>query len=248
MRKLFVLSTLAACVVATPALAEDGDWTGPYVGVSVGYSAAKSRTDVALGGNWSTESTTLQSRVVGDWSANQSADLGVYGGQIGYNYQTSGNLVLGVEIDAAALSGHNDRSFVSTGSPTYTFGNHIDPKALFTARAKLGFAAGDTLFYAHGGWAGVKATMSADVVSSGGYTKEGVIDKTTSGWVAGAGVEHRFGSNMSARLEYSYVDQGKEVYSSAYRTGSTFVTPAYGETFTQDLRLHVIRLGVNFHF
>ena len=64
----------------------------------------------------------------------------------------------------------------------------------------------------------------------------------------GGGLEHRFGSNVSLRVEYIYTDQGDVTYTTGYVTGSSFTSPAYTETFTQDLKMHLVRVGFNLHF
>lgn len=250
MKKLLLAATVG-CMTATPALADDGDWTGAYIGVSVGYTAAKSDSTTALSGAWTSESAGLQSEVVSRYAAAQSVDDVNFGGQIGYNYQTGG-AVLGVEVDIAALSGDSvvTRTQASTLFPTlsYTYTNRVDPKSMVALKARAGAAMGNTLFYAEGGWAFVKADLGADLTSNGGYNKSGRLSKTMDGFILGAGVEHKFSSNVSARLSYNYADLGEESYVNGYNAGSAFVTPAYTETMTQDLRMHLVRVGINFHF
>ena len=68
------------------------------------------------------------------------------------------------------------------------------------------------------------------------------------GYIVGGGVEQKLGNRLSARVEYNYTDQGRANYATSYRPGSTFVTPAYNENLSQDLRLHLVRVGVNYHF
>lgn len=252
MRTLIFVSTLAVCAIATPALAEEGDWTGPYVGVHAGYTGAKSQSDVTLGGSWSVETQSLRDEVTAAWSPKQSVNDMNFGAQIGYNYDMSG-AVLGLEADISALRGKKVSSrgpIATTTYPTlsYTYGNTIDPKHMISLQARVGATMGDTLLYAHGGWAWTKAEMAAEIVSNGGYTKEGRIDKTLNGYIVGAGIEQRFGANVSARLEYSYTDQGDETYATGYRTGSTFTSPVYSESVTQDLRMHLVRVGLNYRF
>lgn len=250
MKKLLLAAT-AGCMIATPALAEDGDWTGGYIGVSVGYTAAKSDSTTALSGAWTTESAALQAEVTSRFAAAQSVDDVNFGGQIGYNYQMGG-VVLGVEADIAALSGESvdTRTQASTTFPalSYTYTNRVDPKNMVALKARVGAAMGNTLFYAEGGWAFVKADLGSDLTSNGNYNKSGRLSKTMDGFIVGAGIEHKFASNVSARLSYNYADLGEESYVTGYNPGSAFVTPAYTETMTQDLRMHLVRLGVNFHF
>lgn len=251
MKKLLLAAT-AGCMIATPALAEDGDWTGAYVGVNVGYTAAKSDSATALSGAWTTESAALQADVTNNWARGQSLDDVNFGGQIGYNFQTGG-AVLGLEAEISALSGDKveTRGPIATApfpALSYTYTNRVDPKYMVALKAKAGAAMGNTLFYVEGGWAFTKADLGADILSNGGYSKSGRLSKTMDGFIVGGGIEHKFGSNISARLSYDYTDQGSESYVNAYNAGSTFVTPAYTETMTQDLRLHLVRVGINFHF
>lgn len=250
MRRILGLAAIAACAIATPALAEDedGSWTGAYVGASVGYTDAKSDQTVVLGGNWLIESAALQTRVVTDYpTASRVKDVN-YGGQIGYNVQVGSSLVIGVEADVSTLSGKDARTRTSAGIPTYTIANTFDPKVTYGVKGKLGFASSNTLFYATGGWGWTKADLATDITSSGGYHKASSFSHTFSGYEAGAGIEQRLGTNMSVRLDYTYTDQGDVTYATGYVTGSTFTSPAYTETFTQDLTMHLVRLGINFHF
>lgn len=250
MKKAPILLSLGALFAATPVFAEDSEWTGPYAGVSASYIAAKSRSDITLDGSWTSEGTTLRNRVVADWSAKQSSDVASYGGQIGYNYEVSKGIVLGIEGDFSGVTGDGKRSFVSAGTPSYTFGNQIDPKTLYTLRGRVGYAVGGTLIYGHGGWAGSKVRMAADVLSNGGYSKRGLLEKTIDGYVVGGGIEQKLGKRLSAKLEYSYADLGDENYTTAYQTGSSFAPPTYnyGETIRQDFRMHMVRVGLNFAF
>ena len=87
-----------------------------------------------------------------------------------------------------------------------------------------------------------------NVQSNGNYRKAALVDRTMDGFIVGGGIEHRLGNNVSARLTYQYADQGDETYTTAYQPGSSFTTPAYTETVTQDLRLHLVRVGVNYRF
>ncbi|PLK25843.1 outer membrane beta-barrel protein [Novosphingobium sp. TH158] len=246
------LLALAATVSATPAMAQDADWTGPYVGVSAGYTSAKSDSVVVLGGQWASESAALQTNVTENGAARQKLDNANFGAQLGYNYQM-GTVVLGAEADFTALPGRNDVVRGPVGPAafptlTYTYTNRVDPKSSIALKAKLGVAAGNSLFYVDGGAAFTRSAYGWEVVSSGNYKKAGSLTKTSTGWTVGGGVEHKFTPNISARLSYNYVDAGDEAYATDYVAGSAFTSPVYSETITQDLRLHLVRVGLNFHF
>jgi len=250
MKKVLGAIAMSACCIASPALAnEDADWTGAYVGIHAGYTSLKTDSAPTLSGQWSAESAALRAEVVDKWSASQSVENMHFGAQLGYNMDVGG-VVAGIEGDFTLHNGSDDlvRGPIAAPSPSYTYGNHIDPKHSFSVRGKLGVPLGKSLIYAHGGWGWTRAEVAADIVSSGGYTKEGRVTETFDGYIIGGGIEHKVGSNASVRLEYSYADQGDVTYATAYRTGSTFVSPAYNETFTQDLRMHQVRIGLNYHF
>ena len=253
MNRYLTLTALALGLTASPALADDeADWTGFYAGVHGGFNQTRSATDVTLGGAWSTEAASLRGFVANNMAERQRDDGYNLGAQIGYNYQT-GSLVLGVEADTSFLPGSET---VSSGAlrvprtPTlsYTFTNSINAKRMSSIKAKAGVAFGNTLIYGEGGWAWTKARFGTTVTSSGNYLKAGELEKTMDGFVVGGGLEQRLGDNLSVRLSYNYADQGTATYATAYRPGSAFTSPAYSETVRQDLRLHLVRAGVNYRF
>lgn len=90
---------------------------------------------------------------------------------VGYNWQRTNNLVLGIEGDV-------------------NFVDDID--YLASLRARIGLAAGPTLFYATGG------------VALLGFEDAFGDDDDLTGWVAGLGVEHKLRQNVSVGLEGLY--------------------------------------------
>jgi opacity protein-like surface antigen len=263
MRKL-VVAALGSMVFATPALAEDGDWTGPYVGVSAGWNSAHSDSSATLGGQWAAESAALRETITSNMAASQTSQNGDVGAFLGYNYQ-SGGFVAGLELEANAIGGQKVRATgpITTGvvgsagnagnanpalAPNYTFTNSIDPKSMIAIKLRLGAAMGDTLFYVNGGWAWVDANQSASIISNGNYKKSATVGKTRNGWLLGLGIEQRLGTHLSLRASYDYTDQGDFSYVTAYEAGSSFTTPAYTETINQDLTMHLVRIGLSYHF
>lgn len=251
MRRINTIIAAACAVVATPVLADDeADWNGAYVGVQGGYTHARSATDVSLGGQWSTESASLRNFVATNAGARQRDDDVNIGAQIGYNYQ-SGDVVLGLEGEFTFLNGGKSETrgpLTAAPSLTYTFTNTVDPKHMFALKGRAGVSLGKTLVYASGGWAWTRATLGLGIRSNGNYLKSGAIDRTLDGFIVGGGVEHKLSDNLSARLSYDYTKQGKEAYSTAYLPGSAFTSPAYTESVQQNLRLHLVRVGVNYRF
>jgi len=114
------------------------------------------------------------------------------GAHAGYNFQ-SGNFVFGVEGD---LNYNWNR--VVLGGPTVWGTTRWDG----SVRGRLGYAIDRTLLYATGGVAFTNLHVDNPPFSINmGYT----------GWTLGAGVEHAFTKNLTARLEYRYTGFGRQV-------------------------------------
>jgi outer membrane immunogenic protein len=161
-------------------------WTGAYVGLHAGYA-------------WGTGTSSFGGFTGGD----TDIDGGFGGGQIGYNWQAPGaNWVLGVEADVSGGDiGFNET--IPGGSESTSI------NVMGTVRGRLGFlVTPQTLIYGTGGFAWARNTVDINV--------PGVIvassSATHTGWAAGAGIEHAFAPNWTARLEYLHTDYGTETY------------------------------------
>lgn len=253
MRRIFNLAVVALATMAAPALAQDeANWTGVYAGIHGGLDQTRSATNVALGGAWSTEAASLRDFFAGNMAERQRDDGYNLGAQIGYNYQT-GALVLGVEAETSFLGGSETISsgplrYPASATLSYSFTNTVDPKWISTIKAKAGVAFGRTLVYAEGGYASAKAKFATTASSNANYLKAGELTKTLDGYVVGGGLEQRLDQDLSLRLSYNYANLGTAAYTTSYRPGSAFTNPAYSETVRQDLRLHLVRVGVNYRF
>src|SRR5437868_1840900 len=74
-----------------PVMVDPGyNWTGFYVGLNGGYSWGRANETVTLGAPFPVTSAAFRQNVEG----------GVFGGQIGYNWQVDPRWVLGLEADA----------------------------------------------------------------------------------------------------------------------------------------------------
>lgn len=197
----------------------------------------------------------LRSGVEALWSADLDPDGIVYGGQVGYNHAFTGGLVLGLEADYSKLETDDARLLPLTPTsfgpaPTYAPGNSVDGQHLLAFKGKLGFASASWLFYATGGWSMARVQGTAEVTSSGGYSKLGADTEWLSGWVYGAGVEKMLPGNWSVRVEYLRGDYADFEFQAAFRPGSTFTggPPFYNEVVVQDFDINMVRGAVNFHF
>jgi outer membrane immunogenic protein len=184
----------APVVVAAPMM-----WNGFYIGINGGLAAGDASASIT--------------GVPGSLDITSRGGFG--GGQIGYNWQFSPNWVLGVEADFQGGSIEGSVSLnglgggISAGSKTTAFG---------TARGRVGYAFGNSLLYATGGYAYGKNELF--VTGLGGGIS---IERNHSGWTAGAGLEHAFAPNWTAKVEYLYVDLGSEPYLAAAIVGGPVI-------------------------
>lgn len=173
-------------------------WTGIYFGINGGYG-------------WGHQDplNLITNRFDG-----KSVDFsgGVFGGTAGAQIQ-SGHVVIGFEadLDWAGLKG--SATFIPTvggvpiGAAAVAANTNIDWEA--TARARVGYAEQNWLFYGTAGLAilGTKGNITTPpAVNCGTYL--GINCSGTGkqvGAVLGAGVEYGITQNISAKLEYLYI-------------------------------------------
>jgi outer membrane immunogenic protein len=148
------------------------------------------------------------------------------GGTAGYNWQ-SGALVYGLEAD---LDWSDVKGHTACGIGTCTTANSW----LSTIRGRLGYAFDRFLPYvtAGGAYGHVKATNTAATPGLLGASA------TPFGWTAGVGLEYAFLGNLTAKIEYLYVDLGK--FNCVACSGAL----ADDVTFKES----IIRAGLNYRF
>lgn len=234
--KKFLLGTVAliALGASVPAIAADMgartynkapayaapiyNWTGFYVGAQLG----------GLWGNTTATSGPFPGANNQTYDYNTSGFL--YGGHVGYNYQATPNFVVGVEGDFEGTS-VND-----TGTGTLGFTHKTDIKWLGSIRGRLGYTMSQTMIYATGGWAFGEVEITKAVAA--GAAPFATYSDTRNGWTLGAGIEHAFTPNWSARAEYRYTDLGSDNMASA----------ALNSQDDSTVKFHAIRAGITYKF
>jgi outer membrane immunogenic protein len=182
---------------SVPAVAQVYNWTGVYIGVNGGY------------GWGSQDPLTLFSNNLDRTSFNISG--GMFGGTIGAQIQ-QGYVVLGLEgdLDWANIKGNGISSPAVFGIPLGTLNIATNTSAVMTARARVGAAMNNWLFYATGGVALDKSSANGTSIGAVACGALGVLPNcSASSWrpglAAGLGVEYGFAQNWSTKLEYLYI-------------------------------------------
>lgn len=215
--------------VATAQEAPPAHWTGWYVGGHLGAGFGSS--------NWSDPFPTPPT---GD-RVHVGGALG--GAQIGINYQI-GKIVVGAEV-AGSLSRLEGTETCFGGFQQAAFAglnceNSTRNLAMLTGR--LGYAAGQNLFYVKGGGALARETyaLNSNVFPDGTISSPST---TNLGWIVGAGVEHALTSRWSVSAEYKYLDFGKR---SVDFNVPNMISSVSTETILT--RRHLLTMGVNYRF
>lgn len=192
-------------------------WTGFYVGVHGGYG-------------WSNFSAT--DPVAGSSTTNARGWLG--GAQLGYNYQI-GAFVIGAEGD---FSWADVKKTVANPFGTGLGSASLKNDYFATAAVRLGYAFDRTLIYAKGGAAWTRDKI--DVTDGTGGFANGTFNRN--GWMLGAGLEYAFWNNVSAKIEYNYLNFRSTTETLTTGGGLTATTPSVS------LKSHLVKVGLNYRF
>jgi outer membrane immunogenic protein len=217
-----------AMPMKAPVMAPVYNWSGFYVGGSIGY-------------DWGTLTRTSTSLTTGVTGAPISfSDNGVFGGgQLGYNWTWMPNIIFGIEADVFG-AGINGSNTVVTATNTHRYDDKVD--WFGTVRGRLGYAVNNWLFYGTGGFAWAHDQLTRNQlagVSAGatpGTAQSASITKT--GWTAGGGIEVGLAANWSVKAEYLYLRFGTDGY--------LFPTAARQENAY--IQMQTARIGVNYRF
>ena len=222
--KTILMAAAATLALATTAHAQTaGDWSGAYVGATLGYadrSESSSETilfDTNLDGNYG---DTVRTAAGADafspgfcgGSFNTNAAPGGCRGDDDTDFEWSvrggydlqfGDWVVGGLVEYSKLELSDAVTAFSTTPAAYNFTRKL--KDVLAFRARGGYAFGDNLIYATGGYVignmkhSFRTTNTANIfpASGGGDAK---------GYQFGLGGEHKFTPNISVGLEWLRTD------------------------------------------
>ena len=222
------LSTVIAGLIAAPALAQDtapsSDWTGPYIGGTLGMSWQPNYDRETLETlTFDTNGDGVYGDRVGLGTSNAFAPgfcrgraLGATPGtcmgdkdkrvawsvNAGYDMQF-GNIVVGGVVEGGRSMIGNAVSGFSTTPASYVMSRRIDYDGSARLRAGLALSTG-TLLYGTGGVAYAKVKNSFATTNTANTFTSSDTSSDEWGWTAGGGIEQKITDNFSIGVLYRY--------------------------------------------
>lgn len=198
------------------------NWTGPYIGASVGAVAWGHESWRFTSNNASVEGLGFAGALVG--------------GQVGYNIQ-QGQTVVGIEADYGWTNAHGGKSCPNA----FFFTCEVETDGVGSVAGRLGLAMGRALFYGKGGVAFSDITLqtrrNTGAATPASNTAVNGSSETLVGYTVGGGIEFALTDRWSAKGEYMYYDFGSETY-----------TVDNNLRVDGDTRFSTVRIGLNLHF
>jgi outer membrane immunogenic protein len=223
-------------VYKAPALVPVFSWTGWYIGGNIGYGWGEN-TDPLI-------TTNIFSPAFNFYPSLSPKGV-IGGGQIGYDWQVNPTWVVGVVADfqGADIKDSGASTFlVGPLAVTESLSEKLD--FLGTVRVRLGWAAGNWLFYGSGGGAygNVKSTIGFSE-SLAGVTAaiSGSRSESRAGWAAGGGINYAVTPNWILGVDYLHYDLGHT---------SVTASDAFGDfvTASQKVGGDIVRGVINYKF
>ena len=256
MKRIFLTTVATAAITATSAaiaadLPRPGpagppgfipppmfSWTGCYLGASVGLGQSHTQwQDVTPDGNIDMFTTSNR-------TAHTNGGGGVFGGQLGCDWQVSNNWVLGLQgtVHGADINSTQQNQLNFPWSLT----NNVDWYSTLTGR--VGWAMNNFLIYGKGGFAWADSRM--EVQNSGVTIFNGSTTRT--GWTIGTGVEWGFAPNWSAFAEFNYLSFGNTtnslVNNVVMMNGEAFGGANAPFAFNTKMQMETFMVGLNYRF
>lgn len=234
------------------------NWTGLYIGGTAGATWTKADTGLGIVNG---ADPLYNAPDIPGLQALGSSDLsrthGIFGGKLGYNWQSSA-FVFGLEGDVSSFRFNKNAAVRNTSDPfpssphplnAAAFDTTVSTSWLATIRGRTGFAANNALFYVTGGAAFAKTDFSNAYAgrSPNGFGPEfasAAASNTRTGWALGAGIDYAVAPNWIVSVEYLHVDLG-----SITATGNVVEdTRTATFNFSTNLTSDIVRGGVSYKF
>ena len=202
---------------------ENINWSGPFVGVDVGYT-------------WTTDKKNNNSRDGNHYYSKNEDNGGLIGVNTGYNFMVNENWLLGITGEYATYDAQDSYNNLQNGVPNnVTTVSSIEQKV--SLLAKLGYLINDkTLLFVTGGYSTAEISRDYDQESPNRSEKH---KDWQNGWTIGLGGDYFFYKNLSANLEYRYTDFG---------TDNVIVAMWNDAPQPQEVRQDEVTFGITYHF
>lgn len=275
-KHILAATAVAFSIAATPAYAQeiDENWTGPYIGGSIGLSAQQNDRrenvdfDTNLNGGFgdtvrtTTGANAFSSGFCGGAANGRTPIEGCRGDKDGLEYNIragydiqQGNIVYGVVLEGGKNEARDSVSAFSTTPAFYYFTRELD--YTLGARARVGYAKRGALFYATGGVAYAKIENEFETSNTANSFTDNGSGTNSWGYSYGGGAEVKIASNLSLGLEYLYTNYVDDDYAVRVGPGTAPVTNPFrivnpsGTDMRRgdsDFDMHNIRLTAAFRF
>ena len=198
-RILLATAALGALALATGASAADlavkapplappvYDWSGVYIGGFGGYGF----------GNQNINNTSGPAGFA-DFTANFETHGPLAGGEIGYNWMVTKDILFGLEGDGAWTNIQGNDNFALGWNDA----NHL--KWVGSLRVRSGFTVDRLLMFFTGGW----AVGDIDHTNTNPGVGIDAFSAHRSGLTAGGGIAYAITNNLIGKIEYRYYDLG----------------------------------------
>ncbi len=202
------------------------NWTGFYAGLNAGAAFGASRTAFSIAGFEPPSFDTSLSGAIG-------------GAETGYDWQTGG-LVLGLaaDLEASGLQGRRTAPCIPPLCGAFAASYTQTVPWFGTVRPRIGYALGNWLLYATGGYAFARLDTDASAAFGPFYAVDN-RGEMRDGWTLGGGAEIEFAPHWSAKIEYLYLDLGSS-------TTTFLASPPISSASHLDFSL--IRAGLDYRF
>lgn len=273
MKILLGATTALTLLFAGAAQAQSSDWTGFYVGAQAGYTHASSgkhetlRFDNNLDGTFNNQVNTsaganaFSPGFCGGYAVGATPAAGCtkdgrdefeFGARAGYDYQI-GNFVIGAVGEVTRMQLRDSVSGFSTTPAAYTLTRKL--RGVAAIRLRGGYALGDNLIYATGGY------VVGDYKRSFGTTNTANTfglrgGDNPDGYQLGGGLERKIAPHVSVGLEYIYTrlsDNGYTVRAQgpAAATNPFILVNGSGTDFRRsndNVNIHSVRVTASYRF
>ena len=242
-------------------------WTGCAIGVQGGWGLQRNKIKQTQFNTFASGGTLVVLSSAS--SGNVDTSGGVFGAQVGCDYQFAGTpwvigvqgMFLGSDINGFRQDPHNGAVQTVTPAafgPGSTFGGGVigvRTGDIASVTARLGWSGWNrqTLLYVKGGGAWVDTQLDMRNSAIGGFAnlnnRAALFDSTNAGWTIGGGVEWKFATNWSAFAEYNFYDFNNSRLFSL--VGTPHVGPGVnvqGRTLDSEVILSTFTVGVNYRF